>query len=573
MALDLGLSGLASGFDWRSFVDQLMEVERAPQKRLRTEQNTLQQVNNAFSSIKTELGVLQNRLSGWSSATLFNSRSASSSDATVGTAVASENAAIGTYTFSISQLATASRQVGAAGAGAPLSPTNDVSSLVLSSAGFATTVTPGTFTVNGKQVTIATSDTLQDVFDAINSATSGAVTASYDSGSDQITLASAGEIVLGSATDTSNFLQAARLRNNGAGTITSTAALGAARLGVTAAQSNLATALSDGGAGAGEFKINGVSIAFNTAQDSLQNILDRINSSSAGVTASYDSVNDQFVLTNKSTGDVGMALEDVTGNFLAATGVSTGVLSRGKDLIYKINNGADLFSHANTITADSSGLSGLSVTVLQEGSTTVTIGSDTTKIKDAIKQFVEAYNKAQSLIETQTASTTDSKGKVTAGVLANESEASSIASRLRSLVYSEASGLAGTLKHLESLGIVSNGNDNTLSVADEDKLATALTNNLSEVTALFTDDTDGLATKLDAYLESLTEDDGLLENHQDAITKQITNIDTQIADLERIVQANRERMLESFTAMETAQAKINQQMQYLNQQLSSLNRS
>ena len=52
--MDLGLAGLASGFDWRSLVDKLADVERTPQKRLRAEQSTLQNRNNAFGSVKTQ---------------------------------------------------------------------------------------------------------------------------------------------------------------------------------------------------------------------------------------------------------------------------------------------------------------------------------------------------------------------------------------------------------------------------------------------------------------------------------------------------------------------------------------
>jgi hypothetical protein len=40
---------------------------------------------------------------------------------------------------------------------------------------------------------------------------------------------------------------------------------------------------------------------------------------------------------------------------------------------------------------------------------------------------------------------------------------------------------------------------------------------------------------------------------QENNTKQSANIDTQVADLERIVQANRDRMIASFIAMESAQ--------------------
>ncbi|WP_410962433.1 flagellar filament capping protein FliD, partial [Salmonella sp. SAL4355] len=75
----------------------------------------------------------------------------------------------------------------------------------------------------------------------------------------------------------------------------------------------------------------------------------------------------------------------------------------------------------------SSGIAGLSVTALKANSTvSVTVASDTDKIKTAIKDFVDAYNKVQSLIDTQTASSTDAKGVVTAGLLAGDLDADQI---------------------------------------------------------------------------------------------------------------------------------------------------
>ena len=52
---------------------------------------------------------------------------------------------------------------------------------------------------------------------------------------------------------------------------------------------------------------------------------------------------------------------------------------------------------------------------------------------------------------------------------------------------------------------------------------------------------------------------------KDALTKQAAAIDTQVSDLERVVQSNRQRLIDSFVGMETAQAKINQQLQFLAQ--------
>ncbi len=563
--MDLGLSGLVSGLDWKTLVDQLAEAERAPQNRLRSDQSVLQKQNSAYASINTQLGKLQEKVTTLKDSLLFDSRLAGTSNEANATATTADGTALGAYVFNFTQLATAARQAGASGVGVSLSATNDVSGLVLSDAAFSAAVTAGTFTVNGKQITIAATDTLQSVFDQIATATGGTVTASYDSGTDRISLSSSSPIVLGSATDTSNFLQIAKLYNNGTGTISSTSELGVIKQNAALNAANLATTIDDGGLGLGEFKINGVSIAF-AATDTVSAVLKRINDSGAGVSASYDTVNDRFLLSNKTTGDIGIALEDVTGNFLAATGLSGGALERGKNLLYTVNGGSTLVSQSNTITEASSSIAGLSVTAITENTTTtITVSSDTAKIKTAINDFLAEYNKTQSLIDSQTASTTDAKGKVTAGILASENDAGEIATKLRRVVTENVAGLADALNQLEELGIVSNGNDNSLSLSNESKLDAALANNLNTVRNLFADTTSGLAVKLDAYLTRTAGDAGSLQSKQDRITKQATDIDTQIADLERVVESNRQRMIESFIAMETAQSQVKQQQQFLQQ--------
>jgi flagellar hook-associated protein 2 len=566
--MDLGVSGLASGFDWKSFIDQMIDVQRAPEKRLLIEQNDISQQNNALSSIKTQFGVLSTRVDALKNLSLFNARSTSVSDDTVATATSSGSSPLGTFTLTVSQLATAAKQRGAANIGSPLSATSDVSTLVLGNAGFATDVRAGIFTINNKQITIATTDTLQAVFDKISAATGGTVTGSYDATNDKIVLTSASEIVLGTATDTSNFLSVAKLANNGAGDVESGVALGGIKRGKVLAEANFATAITDGGTGAGEFKINGVSINFSQTADSVQNVIDRINNSGAGVNASYDTVNDRFVLTSKSTGDMGVALEDVTGNFLAATGLSAGTLERGKDLLYSIDDGGELSSKSNTITEDSSGLAGLSINVFDEGTTQVTVASDSVTIKKAITDFIDEYNNLQKLIDKNVASTTDAKGKVTAGLLAQDNNASEIASSLRSMVVQHITTALG-VDSLDDLGIKSNGDDDTLELDDESKLDTALADNLTGVTNLFTDATNGLAVKLADYIEKTTGDDGTLIAHQKTLTDQMTDIDDQVAQMERVLQDQKDSMTAKFIAMEQAQAQINQQLQYLQKNLGS----
>lgn len=562
---DLGLSGLVSGLDWKTLVDQLADAERTPQTRLRIEQNTLGKQNTAYAAIQTQLEALKSRVAALSDSSLYDTRLTSSSDEKLATATAATGTTLGSYSFNITQLATAAKQVGTAGAGSSLSATNDVSGLVLGDAAFATAISAGTITVNGKQITIATTDTLQTVFDNIQVATGSEVTGSYNAATDTITLSSTNPIILGSATDSSNFLQVARLNNNGTGAVTSTSQLGVIKQSGALSDANFATAILDGGSGTGEFKINGVSISFATT-DTVTGVIKRINDSAAGVTASYDTVNDRFVLANKTTGDIGIALEDVSGNFLAATGLSGGALTRGQNLLYTVDGSGQLISQSNTITEASSSITGLSVTALAVGTTSINVSSDTSTIKTAINDFLTEYNKVQSIIDTQTASTTDSKGKVTAGILANSGDAEDVATRLRRMVTGEVAGLTAVLNQLEDLGIISNGTDNSIKVDDETKLDNAIANNLTTVKNLFADPTNGLAARLTKFLDDTIGDDGSLVTRQANITKQSAAIDVQIADLERIVLANRDRMTQSFIAMETAQAQINQQLQYLQNQ-------
>ena len=569
--MELGLSGLASGFDWRTLVNQLADVERSPQKRLRAEQGTLFNRNNAFGSIKTQLSVLKNRTDNLSSNDVLQARKATVSDSTILSATASAGAASGTYAFNVTQLATASKTAGALGVGANLYSSTNVSSGTLASKGFNPPISAGTITVDGKQITIdPTVDTLKDVFDRIDAATTSNIKGSYDATTDTITLKRLGgggaSLVVGSATDTSNFLSVARLSNNGTNELVSASSLGSVTPANALSSANFQTTVSDGGAGTGEFKINGVSIAFNASSDSVQNLMDRINASAAGVNMSYDRINDQFTLTNKVTGNLGVAVEDVTGNFLAAAGLVTGSsFIAGNDALFTINGGSVLNSHSNSLTEETTGIDGLSIALLKTGTSTISLASDTSAIKGAIKNFIEDYNRAQSTIDSLTSSSTDSAGKVTRSTLAGDTDANEIASKLRAISYNQATGLTGTLNSLAKIGIDTNGDSDQLTLNDETALDDAIANHLSELKNLFNDSDKGIATQLNAYLEKMIGEDGALITKQDALTKQSSAIDTQVTDLEKRVQSNRQRLIDSFVQMETAQQTINQQLKFLQQ--------
>jgi len=82
---------------------------------------------------------------------------------------------------------------------------------------------------------------------------------------------------------------------------------------------------------------------------------------------------------------------------------------------------------------------------------------------------------------------------------------------------------------------------------------------------LFSDASSGITKSLGAFLDRTSGDGGTLESHQTALTKQSTNIDKQIEDMERLILAREKRLNESFVAMELARARITQQATYLSQ--------
>jgi flagellar hook-associated protein 2 len=266
------------------------------------------------------------------------------------------------------------------------------------------------FSINGHQVTVSTADSLQDVFSAISTATGGDVVAAYDPVADKVSLSSitSSPITLGAANDTSNLLRVLKLANNGAATVQSSAAVAALSTTAVLASAGLKSAPSNVDAsGNGSFLINGTTISYNVNSDSLAAVLKSINTSGAGVTASYDGTNDRVVLTNNRPGNLGISVSESGSGLLSALGLVSGAtLQSGSDAQFTLNGGPVLSASGNTLEAVDHGLTGLSVTVTSTGTQTLTVGTDTTSMRKNIDAFISAYNAVQSDIDEKTKVTT-----------------------------------------------------------------------------------------------------------------------------------------------------------------------
>ncbi len=148
-------------------------------------------------------------------------------------------------------------------------------------------IVDGGFDLNGESIGVLTSDTLNDVVQRINQSDAG-VTAVFNALTERIefvqnTPGSAPTIDL--ANDTSNFLDATKLDSLNV----------IAGIDPEDKQSfdNVAVFSS---VVSGDVVINGQQIAIDTSSDSLSTVLDKINSSGAGVVASFDSASQQVLI-------------------------------------------------------------------------------------------------------------------------------------------------------------------------------------------------------------------------------------------------------------------------------------
>lgn len=576
----ISVSGLISNsFDWKSVVDQLIQIDSAPIARMQSEESKNIDRLASLATLQTRFTELQTSVKALAADGLFNGRTATSSTpGSTWAATASNNTPVGGYVIAVSQLATAARRVGASSIAQSLSATNDVSALTLASLPTATAVSEGRFSVNGRTVDVAVTDTLQDVFTKISAATGGNVTASYDSTTDKVTLSAAdhGEIVLGAANDTSNFLSVMRLENNGGESITSSATLGSLAINATLASSRLGGTFTGlDGTGGGQFRINGVDIDFNVNTDTLTSLLGKINGSGAGVSASYDSAQDRVILTNTKTGDLGLGLEDRTGNLLGMLGLTAGFdIERGQNAQFTVNGGSQRTSTTNTLDQNALGVTGLTVTANTEGTQVITVSPGTEAMKSAIQDFVTKFNAVQTFVEAQTKITKTPDGKVQTALLSDNREVQTMASQLRSMAFGQVSGLSGTVKRLESLGIDFSSTAETLSIKDPAKLATALATKTADVAAFFGAATTGFVAKFDAFLKQKLDDKtGPLATQMATLNKQNSNIDKQIAALNTRLANQRQLLTSSFLAMQNAQSMAQQQQQTLTNFTNSMSSS
>ena len=565
--MSVTIGGTFSGLNVSSIIQSIIAADSIPITNLQTTNTTLSNTSSDLGSIGSSLGNLSATLQALTPA-LLTTQIATASNTAVGSATADSTAQPGSFSIDVTQLATTTVLRSGSGSNTKLTAPpagNTAIGTVLNESG----VNGETFTINGKQITLSSSDVLDDgnpnstssVIGLINNSGAG-VTATYNSATGQISLTSntspATPIILGSATDTSDFLQQAQLFTNGTGSVASTTGIGRIDPSADLASAGLATTPT-----AGTFTINGVSINYNSG-DSLSTLINSINTSGAGVTAVYDSYEDQLVLSSTQAGPQNITVADGTSNIATALNLtpSTSQLQEGNPALFTINGSSTVReSNSNTISSSALAQQGVTFNATGLGTTQVTTAPDVNTIAAAINAFVTQYNSTQNVINSYTqestsaasSSSSTSSSTATTGALATDTNLTFLAPQLRQVTSGEVSTTA-VVRMLSDLGIETNANDNTLTEVNTTDLQNALTNNLSQVVALFDDPTVGLTNTVQNVISSYNDSlNGVIVDEQNNIQQQITYNQQQITRMQEQITVEQTNLENEFAALDSAE--------------------
>jgi len=638
----LRLSGLSSGLDIDSIVQQLMTAEKAKVDKVQQSKTLLEWKRDDYRSVINSIRAFKDEyFDVLKPAT--NLRSASSMSAykttyngldtsSYFTAKAGSGAVAGTFNISDIKLATSARAVSSSSVtGEIIGSAISISSGTISAANANNKIN---VTFNGQTKEITLDDGLADINAVANNLNSklegafgtGAITAGVSGSSITFTTASTNILSISSVNDNSGLEALGYLNANKSNKLNLDAALSdsSSFFGI----SDLTPADGDSDGYDIEFTVNGEEFQFNSSQ-TLREVIATVNENSdAGVTMSYDQLNDKIVVQSKSTGAAsGVKIDDVSGNgnLMEVLGLSgTDITGTNASITYDDGSGAQIITRSTNDFA----INGIEFTLNNEYSSAVgdpievKISGDPTKTLEVIKGFVNKYNELIDKINTELSEKrysdyvplTDEQKvdmsesdielweeKAKSGMLKNDSILSGFVSKMRDAMYKEVDGVS---KKLYSIGITTGTWDQKGKlVIDETKLKEAITNSPDEVISLFTkasdiayspdmsaedratrDKENGIANRLfdvmQDYIRTTRNSDGqkglLLEKagvigdvteNNSLISKEIASKESMISTLLDKLVDKENQYYSKFTAMETALSKMNSQTAWLSQQL------
>ena len=360
-----------------------------------------------------------------------------------------------------------------------------------------------------------------------------------------------------------------------------------------------------------KLNINGTEISLDK-KSTISSMMSAVNKSAAGVTMTYSSLTNSFTLESKELGGAGKVEVGDT-----SLGRSLGLVddngtvgaSEGQNAIFEIN-GQEVYLNDNTYTLDGNTFTFNDNMTIGE-TYTVNIAKDSTTVKDALKKFVESYNKliddvygyiGKSPAKDDDGNTyepltnaekdemsedeiTKWEEKAKQGVLYNDSTVSTVMSQKRSALYTSVTLDDGSKFGIYNLGIKTSSewSEHGKLQIDENAFDKAFENNEDAIIKLFTDSDTGMMKKLNSVIDGAVKSSGAANTRgtlvrkagkadssvttDSTIYKEMVKMQDRLKELQDRYDTKEEYWWKVFTNMETAMADLNSQTSYISSYL------
>lgn len=557
--------------DIYSTVDQIIATERGSlNSRIKKNDARTEQLTD-LSTLKGKVSTVRAKLLALQKNATFQTKKATSSDASIVTASCKTGATNALFNVKVTKLAEAARAQSTA---TLFGATKEGTSTTLTSAevntnldqnldanqnvisgnpnfGSGGNLTTGHFIINETTFLVTNNDTVNTLLTKINNSSAG-VTAHYDEASDKVIIESdeVGDtetIELGE--DTTGFFSKLKLAEEEGG-VTQT--------GVNAdLYRNISETALAGSITNGYLTINNCTVAVDPENDSLYDVITRVNSSSAGVSMFYDEDSDRVTLTADEEG-VDLNLEDENSGFFKA--IKLMAVGETKHT-YEGTNG-EVVVNGTTFTPEGNKLSinGTTLNFLTLGETSVKVETDTDKFVTAVQSLVDSYNDATSSVKTII-----DKGD------SNSSFVYRMQTEMRTMLQGSISN-SGTYQYFAEIGLTfTRGITSGTMEFNQTAFLEALNAEPESVENLFSYDSDNdglrddggiantLAKSIYEYSKGTT---GAFDERRQVIEDQKNSMAMRIADEEEYFEARRNLLIDSMLTQQAILQKL--EAQYTN---------
>ncbi|AIF53653.1 flagellar filament capping protein FliD [Pelosinus sp. UFO1] len=374
----------------------------------------------------------------------------------------------------------------------------------------------GTFSINGKSIAVTKDDTVNTIVNKITASGAGVTASVGTDGKVTIKQNTAGLTPTIQITDSSTLL----------GPLGLTGAT--VNPGVNSDETRTLDDLFGTAAGAtsGYFSINGTFFNVDSTKDTIDSIINKINTSTTvGVSAFYNSNTGMISLTSQTAGakdiKLGTGATD-SSDFLSKIGLAQGNQKTGTEASVTVN-GVSVTPVNNKVT-----FNGNTFTLTGTGTATVSVQSDVDSIVAKVQTFITAYNAAIDAVYNKlnegSGKDLNSSTDPSVGDLFGDPTLATINNKLRGIASTVVTNQVSSMQQLSQVGITTGapGVFDSAKVQsghlelDTTKLKSALQSDIQSVTSLFGN------TLTSVTNETVTQSGGVYSLKNGSITGDVT---------------------------------------------------